>query len=123
MLINVIVEKEPFAEGAMRKAYYMKDLSTIGADRNYVLKLSKDMKEDTQTYYDDVQMQMEAKMYADLFNATGPPKKVDFLAAYVLELKDRAGKPIAGVEKFIEGEYKKYNNNWDWSDEKRNTPQ
>jgi len=24
MLINVIVEKEPFAEGAMRKAYHMK---------------------------------------------------------------------------------------------------
>jgi hypothetical protein len=62
-------------------------------------------------------------MYADFYNAKNPPKKVDFLDAYVLTLKDRPHKPICAVEKFIEGEYKKYNNNWDWSDELRNTPQ
>ena len=31
--------------------------------------------------------------------------------------------PICAVEKFIEGEYKKYNNNWNWADDERNTPQ
>lgn len=122
-LINVIVNKEPFASGAMRHAYHMQDLSMLGADRAYVIKISKNKNEETQTYYDDVQMQMEAKMYADMYNATGPPKTVDFLAAYVLELMDRPGKPVCGVEKYIEGEYVKYNNNWDWNDEKRNTPQ
>jgi elongation factor 2 kinase len=66
---------------------------------------------------------LQAKMYADFYNAKNPPKKVDFLDAYVLTLKDRPHKPICAVEKFIEGEYKKYNNNWDWSDELRNTPQ
>jgi hypothetical protein len=62
-------------------------------------------------------------MYADFYNAKNPPKKVDFLDAYVLELRDRPQRPICAVEKFIEGEYKKYNNNWNWSDEVRNTPQ
>ena len=62
-------------------------------------------------------------MYADFYNAKNPPKKVDFLDAYVLELRDRPGRPICAVEKFIEGEYKKYNNNWNWSDDLRNTPQ
>lgn len=62
-------------------------------------------------------------MYAERYNARKPPKKVDFLAAYVLELVEREGEPICGVESFIDGDYKKYNNNWDWSDDQRNTPQ
>mmetsp|Transcript_19511 Transcript_19511/g.64718 ORF Transcript_19511/g.64718 Transcript_19511/m.64718 type:complete len:762 (+) Transcript_19511:65-2350(+) len=122
-LINVVVHPEAFAEGAMRKAYHMKDLSVVGADSRYVLKISKELNEATQIYFDDVAMQMEAKMYAEMYNAKNPPKKVDFLHAYVLQLTERAGKPICAVEKYIEGDYKKYNNNWNWSDEQRNTPQ
>ncbi len=52
-----------------------------------------------------------------------PPKRVDFLDAYVLELRDRPDKPICAVEKLIEGQYKKYNNNGSWSDDLRSTPQ
>lgn len=48
---------------------------------------------------------------------------VDFIAAYIVELTDRPHRPICGVERFVPGEYVKYNNNWDWSDERRNTPQ
>ena len=122
-LINVVLQPHPFAEGAMRKAYHMQDLSVLGDDRRYVLKMSKDPDELKPIYFDDVQMQMEAKMYAELYNTERPPKPVDFLDTYVLELKDRPDKPICAVEKYIEGEYKKFNNNWNWSDEKRNTPQ
>lgn len=122
-LINVVVQPRHFSEGNLRKAYHMKDLSQPGDESRYVLKMSKDPNEQTQTYYDDVQMQMEAKMYAQLYNINNPPKKVDFLDAYVLELKDRPDKPICAVEKFIEGDYKKFNNNWSWSDDERNTPQ
>ena len=121
--INVVVSKKKFAEGVMREAYHMQDLSVLGDDRLYVLKMSKESNENPQTYFDDVQMQMEAKMYAEYYNAQNPPKMVDFLDAYVLTLIDRPGKPICAVEKFINGEYKKYNNNWDWSDLQRNTPQ
>ena len=120
-LINVVVEPQCFAEGNLRKAFHMKDLSVT--DSQYVLKVSKDPDEDAQAYFDDVQLQMEAKMYAELYNRRNPPKLVTFLDAYVLEFRNRPGKPICAVEKYIEGEYKKYNNNWSWSDDKRNTPQ
>lgn len=122
-MIMVSVETTPFSSGAMRDAYKMKDLTQTGDESQYVMKMSKDPREDTQIYYEDVKMQMEAKMYADMYNQCNVPKKVDFLAAYVLELVERQGRPICGVEKYIAGEYKKYNNNWDWSDDKRNTPQ
>jgi elongation factor 2 kinase len=98
-LINVVVEPQSFAEGSLRTAYRMTDLSVTGNDSRYVLKMSKDLHEQTDAYFVDVQMQMEAKMYAELFNADRPPKTVDFLDAYVLELKDRPGKPICAVEK------------------------
>ena len=67
-LVNVVVERAPFAEGAMRQAFMMKDLSVIGQDSRYVLKMSKDPNEVTKTYFDDVEMQMEAKMYAEHYN-------------------------------------------------------
>jgi hypothetical protein len=98
-LINVVIEPESFAQGSLRKAYHMKDLSVTGNDRRYVLKMSKDPNESTDAYFVDVQMQMEAKLYAEQFNARRPPKRVDFLDAYVLELKDRPDKRICAVEK------------------------
>jgi elongation factor 2 kinase len=30
---------------------------------------------------------------------------------------------LIGIEQRIHGNYVKYNNNWDWTDERRNTPQ
>jgi hypothetical protein len=116
ILINVIVQ-DAFAEGSMRTAHYMRDLSESG-DQKFVLKLSKDGPHDAQVMrtctqislpststviythefycrqacFEDVRMQMVAKRFADLYNSRGPPKRVDFLAAYVLELIDRPGR-------------------------------
>ena len=57
------------------------------------------------------------------YNSYNPPKKVDFLEAYVLYLKQRENSPVCHVERYISGEYKKYNNNVGWvSEEERNTP-
>lgn len=42
-------------------------------------------------YFDDVKMQTEAKKWADEFNKKKVPKKVDFIAAYIVELTDRWG--------------------------------
>ena len=67
---------------------------------------------------------MYAKEWAERFNLYNPPKKVGFIACSVLELVERSGKPICGVERFIEGNYKKHNNNIGFvSDAERNTPQ
>ena len=46
ILINVVVQ-DAFAEGSMRTAHYMQDLSEAG-DKKFVLKLSKDAPNDTQ---------------------------------------------------------------------------
>ncbi|EKX49905.1 hypothetical protein GUITHDRAFT_67435, partial [Guillardia theta CCMP2712] len=117
------IEQQPFAEGAMRTAHRMWDLATPGVAGMCVVKFSKDAGESSQQFFEDVQMQMEARMWAQRFNEKSPPKSVDFIAAYVLELVDRPGRPFCGVEKFISGTYRKWNNNWDWSDDERNTPQ
>lgn len=118
------LDMRPFADGSMRHAYRMKDLTKGESDKEYVAKLSKDPREARDVYYNDVEMQMEAKQYADKFNKRfGKPGLVDFLVAYVAELVERPGKPLIGVEQRIVGNYVKYNNNWDWSEERRNTPQ
>lgn len=46
ILINVIVQ-DAFAEGSMRTAHYMRDLSELG-NQKFVLKLSKDAPHDAQ---------------------------------------------------------------------------
>jgi hypothetical protein len=35
-----------------------------------------------------------AKAYADRYNLYNPPKKVDFVKAYLLELVERPNKPV-----------------------------
>ena len=59
------------------------------------------------------------------YNSYGPPKKVDFLEAFVLQLVQREGAPLCHVERYIEGEYVKHNNNGGWVNyaKERNTPQ
>jgi hypothetical protein len=107
----------------MRSAFRMWDLTKGEAHNEFVAKMSKDPREQRHVYYDDVAMQMEAKMWAEKFNKRFGKTVVDFLVAYVAELVERPGKPVIGVEQRIHGNYVKYNNNWDWNDERRNTPQ
>eukprot|EP01133_Synstelium_polycarpum_P016898 gene16898-20094_t len=120
----VITEPTPFAEGAMRKAFRMKDLSAEGPTSQMVAKLFKDPNEDRMVYFKDVEMQTYAKEIAERFNAKGPPKKIDFVPAFVMELVERQGKPFCAVEYFIEGKYEKHNNNYGFKNDcDRNTPQ
>jgi hypothetical protein len=122
-LVNVVIERQAFAEGAMRAAYHMRDLSASGEESRYVAKISKVAGTPPSQYFDDVRMQSEAQKWARDFNSRGVPKAVEFIGAYVMELVDRGIRPICGVERYVPGQYVKYNNNWDWSDDRRNTPQ
>jgi hypothetical protein len=93
---------------------------------SYVAKISMDPNDNLNKdiYFQDVQMQTLAKEFAQKYNECNPPKKVDFVKAWILRLDEREGSPICGVERYIDGPYKKYNNNWDWvSLDDRNTPQ
>eukprot|EP00026_Physarum_polycephalum_P003354 Phypoly_transcript_03364.p1 GENE.Phypoly_transcript_03364~~Phypoly_transcript_03364.p1 ORF type:complete len:592 (+),score=116.89 Phypoly_transcript_03364:400-2175(+) len=74
----------------------------------------------------DVLMQTFCSKWSDLYNSFNPPKKITFLPSFVLELTDRGTTPVVcGGEPFIEGDYKKFNNNSGYvnSDAARNTPQ
>eukprot|EP00468_Gymnochlora_sp_CCMP2014_P001509 CAMPEP_0167741652 /NCGR_PEP_ID=MMETSP0110_2-20121227/978_1 /TAXON_ID=629695 /ORGANISM="Gymnochlora sp., Strain CCMP2014" /LENGTH=253 /DNA_ID=CAMNT_0007625733 /DNA_START=368 /DNA_END=1129 /DNA_ORIENTATION=- len=98
----------------------------VKKNSRYVAKISMNPSDNKnkKVYFRDVETQTIAKYYADKFNSYNPPKKVDFIKACVLELIQREGNPIVGVEKFIPGPYRKHNSNYGYvSDEERNTPQ
>ena len=132
---QVKLDLEPFAQGTLRKAYHLQILGSLfhepktptkkgSGTTTYVAKLSIDPYEDRETYFCDVETQMYAKEWAERFNLYRPPKRVDFIACSVLELIDRPGRPICGVERFINGPYRKHNNNTGYvSEDERNTPQ
>ncbi|RLN69231.1 hypothetical protein BBP00_00000506 [Phytophthora kernoviae] len=89
----------------------------------YVAKLAIDPDEDPQTYFRDIELQAHCAHYAQVYNSYIPPKRVEFIPAWVLELPERNG-ALCAVEAYIPGEYRKHNNNFgSVSDDERNTPQ
>ncbi len=90
---------------------------------NYVAKQYMDHVE-RETYFDDVKLQMDAKLWSEEYNRHCPPKPVDIFQMAVLEFPEREGQPLFHVEHFIEGEYIKYNSNSGFVDNAicRNTP-
>lgn len=121
-VVKVKLDSEPFACGGLRKCYHLHDCTR--PEDNYVAKLSIDPFEDHEIYFIDVEIQMHSKEFARKFNQYNPPKNVDFVMAWLLELIEREGRPLCGVETFIEGPYRKHNNNYGYvSEEERNTPQ
>lgn len=121
--INVKLDyRKSLAEGSFRLVYHLWDQSD--PFNKYVAKLSKDSrdKENKQIYFQDVRTQAIANQLGQLFNERQPPKKVEFIQAYVLVLQDREN-AVCGVERFIPGIYFKYNDNTFWeNDLHRNTP-
>jgi len=114
----VKMDKEPFAHGAMRECFRMKKLSNFSMSQdwgrdsnNYVAKSYMDGAVPKQTYFDDVKLQMDAKLWGEEYNRRNPPKKVDIFMMGVLELIERPGAPLFHIEHHIDGEYIKYNSN------------
>ena len=116
------MEGTSFAKGAMRACYRMKKMSQVSAAffykanwqecNNYVAKRYLVEGTERETYFSDIEMQMVSKRFARKYNALKPPKKVDFLQAFVIEVV-RNGEPLLFcVERAIEsGQYTKHNNN------------
>lgn len=55
--------------------------------------------------------QAYAVKLAEEFNAHSLIHKVTFVDAFVVEFVERAGRPLAGCEAYIEGSFRKHNNN------------
>ncbi|XP_076326442.1 eukaryotic elongation factor 2 kinase-like isoform X2 [Tachypleus tridentatus] len=113
--VIIKMAKEPFNHGAMRSCYRVKKPSHVSPDNwahasNYVAKrYMEDV--DQKIYFEDVKLQMDAKLWSEEYNRHNPPKKVDIFQMYVIELCNRPGKPLYHLEHYIEGNYIKYNSN------------
>mmetsp|Transcript_26278 Transcript_26278/g.56418 ORF Transcript_26278/g.56418 Transcript_26278/m.56418 type:complete len:758 (-) Transcript_26278:98-2371(-) len=147
----VKMEKKPFTHGAMRHCFRMKKLASLpqsasnhrfhsyGWSRasNYVAKWYMrrgridTSAEGIDAVLTDITLQYEAMHWAEKFNETQAPKKVDFIRAYAVCFVDRPGKPMFAVERFIAGTdsyglgFLKHNANSGFVDleEHRKTPQ
>ncbi|XP_005405140.1 PREDICTED: eukaryotic elongation factor 2 kinase isoform X2 [Chinchilla lanigera] len=114
--VLIKMASQPFGRGAMRECFRTKKLSNFlhaqqwtGAS-NYVAKryietVARDV------YFEDVRLQMEAKLWGEEYNRHKPPKQVDIMQMCIIELKERPGKPLFHLEHYIEGKYIKYNSN------------
>ncbi|KAL9190626.1 hypothetical protein ACHAXT_000332 [Thalassiosira profunda] len=147
----VKIERKPFTHGAMRHCFRMKKLATppqsatnhrfhsYGWSRasNYVAKcymkrgFIDHSPEGRDAVLTDITLQYEAMHWAEKYNQTKAPKKIDFIRAYAVEFVDRPGKPMFAVERFIAGSdsygngFLKHNTNSGFVDldERRKTPQ
>ncbi|XP_052761871.1 eukaryotic elongation factor 2 kinase-like isoform X2 [Mya arenaria] len=127
--VKVKMEKKPFNRGAMRECFRLKKLSSyVGAEswnhtHNFVAKRYMEAVE-RDVYFQDVKLQMDAKLWGEEYSRHNPPKKVDIFQMYILEFKNRPDSPLYHCEHLIEGNYIKYNSNSGFVDAKlRNTPQ
>ncbi|KAK4022368.1 hypothetical protein OUZ56_007838 [Daphnia magna] len=115
--VSVKVQTESFAHGAMRECYRIKKLSNFShnqdwrRDSNNAVIKRFIQPVDRQTYFDEVKLQMDAKLWGEEFNRHHPPKQIDFFQMAVLEFVDRPDRPLYHIENFIEGNYVKYNSN------------
>eukprot|EP00996_Jenningsia_fusiforme_P002285 NODE_311_length_2476_cov_31.088999_g288_i0.p1 GENE.NODE_311_length_2476_cov_31.088999_g288_i0~~NODE_311_length_2476_cov_31.088999_g288_i0.p1 ORF type:complete len:469 (+),score=80.22 NODE_311_length_2476_cov_31.088999_g288_i0:805-2211(+) len=129
--IRVRIDEYPFQEGTLRCVFYMKDFSKpAGSLQDYVAKISKNVNEKEESYFQDCEMQSLASQCACEFNRRKPPKCVSYLKASVLELHDRVprtpgGRVLIGVEPYVHGKFAKYTNNYGWVNPgaPRETPQ
>ncbi|XP_036134647.1 eukaryotic elongation factor 2 kinase isoform X3 [Molossus molossus] len=127
--VLIKMASQPFGRGAMRECFRTKKLSNFlhtqqwkGAS-NYVAKRYIEPV-DRDVYFEDVRLQMEAKLWGEEYNRHKPPKQVDIVQMCVLELKERPGTPLFHLEHYIEGKYIKYNSNSGFvRDDMRLTPQ
>uniref|UniRef100_A0A3B3S4B4 Eukaryotic elongation factor 2 kinase n=1 Tax=Paramormyrops kingsleyae TaxID=1676925 RepID=A0A3B3S4B4_9TELE len=114
--VYIKMATQPFGRGAMRECYRTKKLSNFShssnwkSASNYVAKrymetVSRDV------YFEDVRLQMEAKLWGEEYNRHRPPKQVDIMQMCVLEMPERPGKALFHLEHYIEGKYIKYNSN------------
>ncbi|KAM4697540.1 eukaryotic elongation factor 2 kinase [Rhinophrynus dorsalis] len=114
--VHIKMASQAFGRGAMRECYRTKKLSNFTHKQqwksayNYVAKRYLETVE-RDVYFEDVRLQMEAKLWGEEYNRHKPPKQVDIMQMCIIEMKDRPGKPLFHLEHYIEGKYIKYNSN------------
>ncbi|XP_041818848.1 eukaryotic elongation factor 2 kinase isoform X2 [Chelmon rostratus] len=114
--VHIKMAAQPFGKGAMRECFRTKKLSNFShssnwkSASNYVAKRYMETV-DRNVYFEDVRLQMEAKLWGEEYSRHRPPKQVDIMQMCVVEMMERPGKPLFHLEHYIEGKYIKYNSN------------
>ncbi|XP_041670794.1 eukaryotic elongation factor 2 kinase isoform X5 [Cheilinus undulatus] len=114
--VHIKMGAQPFGKGAMRECFRTKKLSNFShssnwkSASNYVAKRYMETV-DRDVYFEDVRLQMEAKLWGEEYNRHRPPKQVDIMQMCVIEMRERPDKPLFHLEHYIEGKYIKYNSN------------
>ncbi|KAM4524355.1 eukaryotic elongation factor 2 kinase isoform 2-T2 [Odontesthes bonariensis] len=114
--IHIKMGTQPFGKGAMRECFRSKKLSNFSHSSNWKMASNYVAKRymetvDRNVYFEDVRLQMEAKLWGEEYNRHRPPKQVDIMQMCVVEMIDRPEKPLFHLEHYIEGKYIKYNSN------------
>uniref|UniRef100_A0A3Q2XYK6 Eukaryotic elongation factor 2 kinase n=1 Tax=Hippocampus comes TaxID=109280 RepID=A0A3Q2XYK6_HIPCM len=114
--VHIKMAAQPFGRGAMRECFRTKKLSSFSHSHNWKMACNYVAKRymetvDRNVYFEDVRLQMEAKLWGEEFNRHKPPKQVDIMQMCVVEMTERPGKPLFHLEHYIEGKYIKYNSN------------
>ena len=110
----VTLDPVPFANGTLRHAYFLQDLSPDmedceGRPKLLVAKFCIQTT-DSSAYLSDVEMQAVCSHYAALYNEHEPPLKVHYAESWLLKLTDR-NNIVCCVEEHLPGVYVKYSNN------------
>ncbi|GAM19169.1 hypothetical protein SAMD00019534_023440, partial [Acytostelium subglobosum LB1] len=98
----------------------------LSAGTKFVLKLyKKEAEQQTrrELYFDECRMQLVCRDWGHRFNQKNPPKKIEFLMSWVVELTDRNGPVLCSIEPLLVGEFKKNNSNYGAVLNNRSTPQ
>ncbi|KAM9426817.1 eukaryotic elongation factor 2 kinase isoform 1-T2 [Pholidichthys leucotaenia] len=114
--VHIKMASQPFGKGAMRECFRAKKLSNFSHSSNWKSASNYVAKQYMETvgrnvYFDDVRLQMEAKLWGEEYNRHRPPKQVDIMQMCVVEMTNRPGSPLFHLEHYIEGKYIKYNSN------------
>jgi len=129
-IILIKIQEKPFSHGAMRECFLAKKLSNFSTTNDWtnatVCVVKRYMEEtEKKSLFDDVRLQMDAKLWGEEFDKHQPPKKVDIMQMCVVQMIDREDQAFYHLENFIEGDYVKYNSNSGYvlDDDARYTPQ
>ncbi|XP_034564369.1 eukaryotic elongation factor 2 kinase isoform X2 [Notolabrus celidotus] len=114
--VHIKMGAQPFGKGAMRECFRTKKLSNFSHSSNWKSASNYVTKRYMETvkrnvYFEDVRLQMEAKLWGEEYNRHRPPKQVDIMQMCVIEMMERPDKPLFHLEHYIEGKYIKYNSN------------
>jgi hypothetical protein len=126
---SACLERSSFAEGSMRSAVrgqvlidgqmldtvfkfskfdaprinFFKGMHSLSAHEQVILNFGMELS--------DVEMQFLCGQWGLYFSQIAPLHSLEFVRSYVLELVERPGRPVCGIERLIAGDFRKYNNN------------